>query len=96
MVGEYHSIAGGTTPPEFLDPKLLGIGTDWQNELFNSAAMQKHQLGFSGGNDKTTYYMSGEYMDQDGVALGSGFKRYSFRLNLDNKPRQWAYVGSEP
>jgi len=93
MVGEYHSIAGGTTPPEFLDPKLLGIGTDWQNELFNSAAMQKHQLGFSGGNDKTTYYMSGEYMDQDGVALGSGFKRYSFRLNLDNKPRQWATLG---
>jgi len=93
MVGEYHSIAGGTTPPEFLDPKLLGEGTDWQNELFNTAPMQKHQLNLSGGNPNTTYYMSGEYMDQNGVALGSGFKRYSFRLNLDNKPRQWATVG---
>jgi len=93
MVGEYHSIAGGTTPAEFLDPKLLGIGTDWQKELFNPAPMQKHQLGFSGGNDKTTYYMSGEYLDQDGVAEGSGFRRYSFRLNLDNKPRQWATLG---
>jgi TonB-dependent starch-binding outer membrane protein SusC len=93
MVGEYHSIAGGTTPPEFLDPTLLGAGTDWQKELFNPAPMQKHQLGFSGGNDKTTYYMSGEYLDQDGVAEGSGFKRYSFRLNLDNKPRQWATLG---
>ena len=93
MVGEYHDIAGGTTPPEFLDPTLLGAGTDWQNELFNSAAMQKHQLNLSGGNNNTTYYMSGEYMDQNGVALGSGFKRYSFRLNLDNKPREWATVG---
>jgi TonB-dependent SusC/RagA subfamily outer membrane receptor len=38
MVKEYHSIAGGTTPPEFLDPSLLGKGTDWQGELFNNAA----------------------------------------------------------
>jgi len=93
MVGEYHSIAGGTTPAEFLDPSLLGEGTDWQKELFNSAAMQKHQLNFSGGANNTTYYMSGEYMDQDGVAQGSGFKRYGFRLNLDNKPRPWATLG---
>ena len=93
MVGEYHSIAGGTTPPEFLDPSLLGEGTNWQKELFNSAAMQKHQLNFSGGANNTTYYLSGEYMDQDGVAQGSGFKRYGIRLNLDNKPRPWATLG---
>ena len=94
MVKEYHSIAGGTTPEEFLDPSLLGKGTDWQHELFNNAAMNKHQLNFSGGSNNTTYYMSTEYMDQEGVALGSGFKRYGFRLNLDNKPRQWATLGA--
>src|SRR5690242_11771593 len=44
MVNEYHTIAGGTTPGEFLDPSLLGAGTDWQKELFNNAAMNKHQL----------------------------------------------------
>ncbi|MFL5741536.1 MAG: SusC/RagA family TonB-linked outer membrane protein [Flavisolibacter sp.] len=93
MVGEYHTIAGGTTPGEFLDPSLLGAGTDWQKELFNNAAMNKHQLNLSGGSNNTTYYMSGEYMNQQGVALGSGFKRYSFRLNLDNKPRKWADIG---
>src|SRR5206468_5692154 len=71
----------------------LGAGTDWQKELFNNAAMNKHQLNLSGGSNNTTYYMSGEYMNQQGVALGSGFKRYSFRLNLDNKPRKWADIG---
>jgi TonB-linked SusC/RagA family outer membrane protein len=93
MVKEYHNIAGGTTPNEFLDPTLLGQGTDWQTELFNRAAMNKHQLNLSGGNNNTTYYMSGEYLNQEGIAAGSGFKRYSFRLNLDNKPRQWATIG---
>ncbi len=94
MVGEYHAIAGGDTPGEFLDPSLLGPGTDWQKELFKSAPMNKHQLSLSGGNDKTTYYLSGEYLKQDGVALGSGFDRYGFRLNLDNKPRKWATIGA--
>ena len=39
------------TPIEFLDPSILGKGTDWQDELFNNAAMQKHQLSLSGGNN---------------------------------------------
>ncbi len=93
MVNEYHDLAGGTTPGEFLDPSLLGRGTDWQGELFNNAGMNKHQLSLSGGNNNTTYYMSTEYLKQEGVALGSGFKRYGFRLNLDNKPREWATIG---
>src|SRR5688572_10939068 len=94
MVNEFHSLAGGTTPEEFLDPSLLGEGTDWQDELFNNAAMQKHQLSLSGGNNNTTYYMSGEYLTQEGVAEGSGFDRYGFRLNLDNKPRDWMTIGA--
>jgi len=93
MVNEFHALAGGTTPPEFLDPSLLGEGTDWQGELFNNAAMNKHQLNLSGGSNNTTYYMSGEYLKQEGVAAGSGFNRYGFRLNLDNKPRDWATIG---
>ncbi|HEX6848100.1 MAG TPA: TonB-dependent receptor, partial [Chitinophagaceae bacterium] len=93
MVNEFHDLAGGTTPPEFLDPSLLGKGTDWQDELFNNAAMNKHQLNLSGGSNNTTYYMSGEYLKQEGVAAGSGFNRYGFRLNLDNKPRDWATIG---
>ncbi|WP_204743350.1 SusC/RagA family TonB-linked outer membrane protein [Pseudocnuella soli] len=91
---EFHALAGGTTPQEFLDPSILGTGTNWQDELFNNAAMQKHQLSISGGNNNTTYYMSGEYLKQEGVAIGSGFDRYGFRINLDNKPRTWITLGA--
>ncbi len=94
MVKAYHVLAGGTTPLEFLDSSLLGKGTDWQKELFNNAGMQKHQLSLSGGGDNTTYYLSGEYLNQDGIALGSGFDRYSVRLNLENKPREWITVAT--
>lgn len=94
MENEYKGIAGGTVREEFLDPSLLGEGTNWQNELFKSAPMQKHQVSLSGGGDKTTYYLSGEYLNQEGIAIGSGFDRYSVRLNLDNKPRKWLSLGA--
>ncbi len=91
---QYKALAGGTVPTQLLDPSLLGPGTNWQSELFNNAAMQKHQLSLSGGSNNTTYYMSGEYLNQAGIAEGSGFKRYSFRVNLDSKPREWINIGT--
>lgn len=94
MVKEFHGIAGGEVPIEFMDPSLLGAGTDWQKELFKSAPMDKHSLSLSGGSDKTTYYLSSDYLNQNGVATGSGFKRASFRLNLDNKPKEWITLGA--
>ncbi len=92
MSNDFHDILGGTKVPSLLDPSLLGKGTDWQDALFQRAPMSKHQLSLSGG-EKTTYYLSGEYLKQDGIAIGSGFNRYSIRLNVDNKPREWATIG---
>jgi TonB-dependent starch-binding outer membrane protein SusC len=55
--------------------------------------MEKHTLSVSGGNDKTTFYLSGEYFNQEGVAPGSGFTRAGTRLNLENKVRPWMKIG---
>lgn len=93
MVGEINQITGGQTPAAFLDPSLLGAGTDWQQALFQTAGLNKHTLSLSGGNNNTNFYISGEYFDQDGIAIGSGFQRYSLRLNLDNQTRKWLKLG---
>jgi TonB-linked SusC/RagA family outer membrane protein len=79
----------GYNPPEIGDPSLLGEGTDWQKELFRNTLMQKYSLSLSGGNEKTTFYVSGDYLDQQGVAAGSGFQRGSIRLNLINTVNKW-------
>ncbi|SEW51295.1 SusC/RagA family TonB-linked outer membrane protein [Chitinophaga arvensicola] len=44
---------------------------------------QQHNISMSGGNGKTSYFVSGNYFDQKGVLLNSGFKRYNGRVNLD-------------
>ena len=83
-----------TQREQFLDPSLLGEGTDWQREIYRTAPMRSHQLTVSGGNDKTRYSISGGYYDQEGIIIGSNFDRMSLRLNLDNQSRDWLMVGN--
>lgn len=60
-------------------------GTDWQDEIFRTSPTQEHQVDISGGNDKTTYYTSGNFLDQNGIILNSYLKRYSLRASINSK-----------
>ena len=73
----------------------FGANTDWLSETFQSAPMQKHHISFSGGNDKTTYMLSGSYLTQDGIVGGdkANYKRYTTRLNFKSDVKKWLEVG---
>lgn len=77
----------------FVRPDMLGEGTDWQDELFQNAMMTSHNLSLTGGSDKATYAISAGYLNQDGIALGSGFKRLSLRGNIDAQVKKWLKAG---
>ena len=70
---------------ELAEIQSLGPGTDWQEEVFRTAPTQNYNLAFSGGDEKTTYRLSANYFNQEGVIINSGFERYSARINLDRK-----------
>lgn len=79
--------------PEFANPSLLGNGTDWQKEIYQTGIMTSNQLSFSGGKDGISYYISGGQLKQEGIVLESGFKRYNFRANVDAKVTNKIKVG---
>jgi TonB-dependent starch-binding outer membrane protein SusC len=63
-----------------------GIDTDWQDEIFGTAQLRNVQMGVRGAagtSSITRYALSGGYFDQDGIVVGSGLRRYSARLNLN-------------
>ncbi|HMJ70114.1 MAG TPA: TonB-dependent receptor [Cyclobacteriaceae bacterium] len=60
-------------------------GTKWQDVAVKPASIQKHSISFSGGNQKTAYALSFNYLDQQGIVHNSGLKRGNLRLNLDNE-----------
>ena len=74
------------------DPELRN--TDWYGEIFRTAAIQSHDVSISGGNDRTQYYTSLAYFNQEGVQLGTGFERISGRINLDTKVKDWLKIGA--
>ncbi len=67
------------------DIAAIGSGTDWQNEIYRSAPIHNHNLSVSGGGDKTTFFTSFNYFNQQGVIRESGFDRYIGRVNIDRK-----------
>ena len=64
-------------------PSSLGEGTNWQDVIFNDAPIQNYQLGFSGGDTKTRYALSGGFYDQSGIVINSRFRRATIRTNID-------------
>ena len=71
----------------------MGSGTDWQDELYRKALMTSHNVSMSGGNKDITYAISAGYLDQDGIAIGSGFKRQTLRGNIDAQIKKWLKGG---
>ena len=89
------SLAGGKGVI-FANPSSLGKGTDWQSQIFdNSASIMSHQLSISGGTDKSTFYTSLGYFDQNGIVADpiSWYKRVTARFNGAHKVTPWLNFG---
>ena len=70
-------------------------GIDWQDELLQTGISQNYKLNFSGGNNTTRYFISGNVLDQEGIVITTGYKRYQFRTNVDTKITPWLNVTSD-
>jgi len=58
--------------------------TDWQKELFKNAAISNTSISFSTGSEKSTYFASAAYYNQDGIMVGTGYNRGNLRFNSDH------------
>ncbi|SFC19699.1 TonB-linked outer membrane protein, SusC/RagA family [Spirosoma endophyticum] len=67
--------------------------TDWFKESSQNSISQNHQLGFSGGNERTQYSLSLNYRDDQGLIKTSYMKRYSGRFSLDDQVKSWLKIG---
>lgn len=83
-------INSGRTPnPEFANPETLGSGTDWMDELLRTGIMQNYTVSYSGGNDKSHYYVSGGFLDQSGIVESVKYRRFTFQANSDAQVTKW-------
>lgn len=85
---------GIITQTQFNTYKTAGVDTKWVDYFFtDNAPTYAADLAVQGGSEKTTYYLSGAYFNQDGVVPRSKYEKYTFRSNIDSKLRKWLKVG---
>lgn len=75
--------------PEWANPSELGAGTDWMDELLRTGVMQNYTVSYSGGNEKSHYYVSGGFLDQSGIVKSVNYRRFTFQSNSDAQVLKW-------
>lgn len=70
--------------------------TDWADVAFEASIMQRHNLTFSGGNDKGNYYLSASYLNNNGIIVGDKdkYERFTGMINSSYKIKDWLEVGT--
>jgi hypothetical protein len=79
-----QALAGGR-PPVYSEEDLLNnnVDTDWQSQVFQVAPLWETGLSIRGGSEKARHFISGNIFNQEGIIIGSGFRRYNLRMNYD-------------
>lgn len=90
---EMMAAAGQPQYTAYADPKSLGEGTDWMSELWQFAPTQNYSLSYSGGTQKSNFYVSGAYYDQRGVIKTSRYQRFTLQFNHDTQILKWLKFG---
>ena len=60
-------------------------GTDWQDAILQSGLLQSHQIDASGASENTSFYISANYINEEGVIINTDYERYSLRANVDTQ-----------
>lgn len=71
------------TPPALLTNTTPVTRYDYQDYIFRTGIGTDNNISVSGGRERTKYYVSGSYFNNQGIVRNTDFRRYSFRTNLD-------------
>lgn len=79
---------------ETTDWEKYNNNTNWQDEVFRNALSQNYQLSATGGTEKTTYYISGSLVNQNGIVLNNSVKRGTLKVNFDHQLTSFLKLGT--
>lgn len=82
---EMMAANGQPLNPEYADPSTQGEGTDWLDAMVRNAPKTSLSVSYSGGGDKSTYHVSGNYVDHQGIIINNAYKRFSLQFNGDHQ-----------
>lgn len=87
-------------PNAFTEDEMNGYkngtaGIDWQDEIFRTGVTQNYKIAISNGNKDAQYYISANYMGENGIIDNTSNKRYQVRANITSDLTKWLHVGAD-
>ncbi len=82
---EMMAANGQPVNPDYADPSSFGKGTDWLDAMIRSAPRTNLSVSYSGGSENSTYHVSGNIVDHQGIIINTAYKRYSLQFNGDHQ-----------
>jgi TonB-linked SusC/RagA family outer membrane protein len=70
------------------------VDTDWLDQVFRTGFLSNYELSAMSGTDRTTFYISGSYMTEEGIIIGTDYKRLNGRLNIDHNLSSRVKIGA--
>ena len=70
------------------------IDTDWQDVIFRNASINSYEVSTRGGSEKTQFFISGTFLDQEGILIGTDYQRVNARVNVDHKISDKVKIGT--
>ncbi len=97
---EFATAYNEAYPNTFDDAQLSDFksgkaGTDFQDAVYQTGLTQNYKLSLSNGNKHTQYYVSANYMGQDGVVIENTNKRYQARANITSELTKWLHLTAD-
>jgi TonB-linked SusC/RagA family outer membrane protein len=80
--------------PGYVSGNYTYLADDWTKETLVNGLRQEYNLSVSGGNERLQYYVSGNYLGDEGIISNSHFKRFSTRTSVDYKAKNWLKIGT--
>lgn len=92
----YTEALGETFTTLYKAYHIAGTDTDWQDQVYETGKMQKYNVGFQGGNDQGSFFVSMGWMNNDGIVKLSKdyYRRLNGQVNASYKLRPWLEVGT--
>ena len=91
-------LASGGANTAFSEEELYNgqndITSDWVGPITRTGIQHNHSLSFSGGTDKTTYYLGVSYTNQQGIIINSDYERFSGKINVEQEVKPWLKIGT--
>ncbi|MCJ7759491.1 MAG: TonB-dependent receptor [Gillisia sp.] len=91
---EYRNDLTGTTAFTQEQMDNITIDTDWQDIIFRTAPINSYEVSTTGGSEKTKFFMSGKVFDQEGILIGTDYKRLNGRINVDHQLSDKITIGT--